>query len=123
MVHVSQSVTTMNGNLPDPHASNKAPEKRCLRYLPKTQIAPSISRGGSQQTQILGLRQSSSIQPHHTGTRQEWVLWDIPWSDITWRAIQVHARTPYTTSRPPICIALSHTGSPPLSPIEAERRM
>jgi hypothetical protein len=86
-------------------------------------MAPSISRGGSQQTQTLDLLQSSSIQPHHTKIGQKWVPWDNPWSDLTWRTIQVQARTPYTTSRPPICITLSHTGNPPLSSIEAEWRV
>jgi hypothetical protein len=83
-------------------------------------MALSISRGGSQQTQTPGPLESSLIQPHRTGIGQEWVPWDTPWSDITWRAIQVHARTPYTTSRLPIYIALSHTGNSPLSPITAE---
>jgi hypothetical protein len=120
---VCQSVATVNGSLPYPHASSKAPERCCLRYPPRIQMAPSISRGGSQQTQTLGPLQSASIRPHRTGTGQEWIPWDTPWSDITWRAIQVQARTPYTTSRPLVSIALSHTGNPPLSPIEAERRV
>jgi hypothetical protein len=85
-------------------------------------MAPSISRGGSQQTQTLGPFQSASIQPHHTGTEQEWVPWDTPWSDITQRVIQVQACTPYTTSQPLVCIIISHTDNPPLFPIEAERR-
>jgi hypothetical protein len=54
---------------------------------------------------------------------QEWVSWDTPWFGITWCATQVQARTPYTMSRPPICIVLSHTSNPPLSPIAAERHV
>jgi hypothetical protein len=86
-------------------------------------MAPFISRDGSQQTQTPGTLKNSLIQPHRTGIGQEWVPWNTPWSDITWRAIQVQARTPYTTSRPPICIALSHTGNLLLSPIAAERHV
>jgi hypothetical protein len=61
-------------------------------------MAPSISRSGSQQTQTLDPLQSTSIQPHYTGTGQKWVLWNTPWFDITWRAIQEQAYTPYTMS-------------------------
>jgi hypothetical protein len=86
-------------------------------------MAPSVSRGGSQQTQTPGPLESASIQPHHTGTRQEWVSWDTPWSGIIWRTIQAQVRTPYTMSRPSICAALSRTDNQPLSPIEAERRV
>jgi hypothetical protein len=84
-------------------------------------MVPSISRGGSRKIQTPGPLESSLFQPHRTGIVQEWVPWDTLWSDITWRAIQVQARTPYITSRPPICIALSHIGNPSLSPIVAER--
>jgi hypothetical protein len=83
-------------------------------------MAPSILRGSSQQTQTPGPLKSSLIQPHRIGIGQEWVPWGFPWSGITWRARQAQARTPYTMSRPPICIALSHIGNPPLSPIAAE---
>jgi hypothetical protein len=120
---VFQSVATVNGGLPYSRVSSKAPKRCCLQYPPRIQMAPSISRSGSQQTQILSPLQSTSIQPHHTGTGQKRVLWDILWSGITWRAMQVHARTPYTTSRPPVCIVLSHIDNPSLSPIEAEQRV
>jgi hypothetical protein len=61
---VFQSVVTMNGGFPYPCASSKASERRCLRYPPRIQMAPSISRGRSQQTQTLSPLQSTSIQPH-----------------------------------------------------------
>jgi hypothetical protein len=86
-------------------------------------MAPSISRGGLQQTQTPGPLESTSIQPHHIGTRQEWVSWGTPWSGITRHAMQAHARIPYTMNRPPICAALSHIDNPLLSPIEAEWRV
>jgi hypothetical protein len=86
-------------------------------------MTPSISRGNLQQTQTPGPLERASIQPHHIGTGQEWVSWGTPWSSITRRAMQAQARIPYTMSRPPICVALSHTDNQPLSCIEAERHV
>jgi hypothetical protein len=81
------------------------------------------SRGDLQQTQTSSPLESTLIQPHHTGTGQEWVSWGTPWSGIMRRAMQAQARIPYTISQPPICAALSRTDNQPLSPIEAERRV